>query len=406
MKIPIYRVGQTVQIPSCLLNGNGDSNMLTEAMVLHPNEDGTYFLRLKKSGGYIVVDETEISAYPERDIDKPMPRNGIRIVFFGNGQFALPTLQMLVEKGYDVAAVVTMEDKPCGRNKQLRPSAVKVYAESMGILVFQPHKLDSQRFLRHVRNLHATLGVVVEYRILPPVLFQMPKWGTINLHSSLLPMYRGASTIASAIKDGNAMTGVTTFILEKGVDTGNIINNLGIAIDKEDCAEDVHRKLKTAGASMVDDAIQCIAHSCAPVPQAELICDFITPSYAPKIHRRDCIINWNNPADKVYDFIRAHSPIPSAWTNLVMLGTSTPVAVKIYKTEKTGIPSGYRAPGELFWQDRKLMIACKDELLSVLVLQTPGKRRMTAIEFFNGFRGACKGFCQMSKDYPTNPTPK
>lgn len=212
---PMYRVGQTVQIPTSLLDGNINDGFLTEAKVLYPKEDGSYFLRLKKTGGYIIVDETDISTYPERDFDKPVFRERIRIVFFGNGQFALPTLKMLVEQGYDVAAVVTMEDKPCGRGKLPRPSAVKAYAESMGILVHQPRKLDSQRFLRHIRNLHATLGVVVEFRMLPQSLYSIPQWGTINLHSSLLPMYRGASTIASAIKDGSDTTGVTTFFLSR-----------------------------------------------------------------------------------------------------------------------------------------------------------------------------------------------
>ncbi|ROS85129.1 methionyl-tRNA formyltransferase [Muribaculaceae bacterium Isolate-036 (Harlan)] len=393
MKTPIYRVGQSVQAPSSLLCANEDNGILSQGRILYPVEDGSYLVRLR-NGGYTAADESEIVAYPEYDSAKPVERKGIRIVFFGNGQFALPTLKMLVERGYDVAAVVTMEDKPCGRGKVVRKSAVKVYAESMGILVFQPRKLDSNRFLRHIHNLHATLGVVVEFRILPRALYTIPSWGTINLHSSMLPMYRGASTIASAIKDGNSMTGVTTFMLEDKIDTGGIINNLAISIDEDDNAEDVHIKLRIAGAEMMDDAIQRIAHSCRPIPQSELICDFIQPCYAPKLRRKDCIIPWLKPADYVHDFIRALTPIPSAWTSLAMLGKQA-MSVKIFITEKTVIPRGHHAPGELFWQDRKLYIACGDNLLSVLELQMPNKRRMTAIEFFNGYRGACKGFCDL-----------
>lgn len=393
MKTPIYRVGQTVQIPSWLLCTNESNGILSQGQILYPQEAGSYLVRLS-NGGYTAIDEREIVAYPEYDPTKPVERKGIRIVFFGNGQFALPSLKMLVGRGYDVATVVTMEDKPCGRGKVARKSAVKVYAESVGIPVFQPRKLDSNRFLRHISNLHATLGVVVEFRILPRALYTIPSWGTINLHSSILPIYRGASTIASAIKDGNAMTGVTTFMLEDKIDTGGIINNLAVGIDENDNAEDVHIKLRIAGAEMMDDAIQRIAHSCNPIPQSELICDFIQPCYAPKLHRKDCIIPWLKPADYVYDFIRALSPIPSAWTSLAMLGKQA-MSVKIFKTEKTGIPRDFHAPGELFWQDRKLYIACGDELLSVLELQMPNKRRMTAIEFFNGYRGACKGFCDL-----------
>lgn len=394
MKLPKFRVGQIVDVASHVVNlDSRDCGLLTKCRILYPCVSGVYFVEVKRTGGYAMVDEENIVAYPEYDPQKPLARSKIRIVFFGNGQFALPTLKMLVKRGYDVACVVTMEDKPCGRSKELRPSAVKVYAEQVGIPVLQPHKIDSQRFRRKIIALRPTLGVIVEFRLLPRKVYTIPQWGTINLHSSLLPMYRGASTIASAIKNGDTLTGVTTFVLNDGIDTGGIINNIAVPIADEDNAEEVHRKLKSVGAEMVDDAIQRIGHSCGTVHQLSLVSDFIEPSYAPKIHKGDCLIKWWKNAKQVYDFIRALSPMPTAWTPLKMLGKDTVVNVKIHKASKTGIPRDFRAPGELFWQDRKLMIACADELLSIDVLQMPGKKQMTAIEFFNGFRGACKGFC-------------
>lgn len=407
MKPPVHRVGQTVQVPSVLFTEVKTDAFFTDCQILYANEDGTYFVRHNKTSGFAVINETDISTYPETDFAKPRQRNQIRIVFFGNGKFALPTLKMLVDKGYDVAAVVTMEDKPCGRSNKMTSSPVKVLADSLGILVYQPRKLNANRFLRHILSLHATLGVVVDFKVLPPSLFRIPKWGTINLHSSLLPMYRGASTITSAIQDGNAMTGVTTFLLDEKIDTGKIINNLGVAIGSNDTAEDVHRKLGEAGAVMVDDAIQRIAHSCRPVSQSDLICTFIQPSHAPKLYRKDCYIPWHLNADTVHNFIRARSSlsttdrkspvqeiVPTAWLDVEMLDTNKVLTIKIHRASKTNKPRGFRAPGEMFWENRKLYLTCSDELLSVDVLQLPGKRRMTAIEFHNGYKRACKGFCK------------
>lgn len=397
MNLPRYRVGETVCLPSSLLDGIYRPDTIVRGKILFPREDGSYLVRINDLEGYAVVEDYDIiDTIPEYDQTKPVYRKNIRIVFFGNGQFALPTLKMLVAQGYDVAAVVTMEDKPCGRSKAPRPSVVKIFAENAGIPVFQPKKLDSQRFLQHIRDLHATIGVVVEFRKLPKVLYTIPQWGTLNLHSSLLPMYRGASTIASAIKHGDTMTGVTTFMVNDNIDDGGIINNYAVIISEYDNAASVFIKLKLTGSAMVDDAIQRIAHSCRLVPQTELICDFIQPSYAPKLHREDCRIPWYKSATYVHNFIRAHSPIPSAWTILELLGTTKPVDLKIFTTEKTAIPRGIHAPGELFVQERKLYIACGDELLRVLDLQMPNRRRMAASEFINGHHGACKGFCDLS----------
>lgn len=411
MKAPRYRVGQTVQVVGHRAGELFNNEFFVPCTILHPNDDGTYFACVNKTGGYTLVDESDISAYPEYDPDKPYVRNRISVLFFGNGLFALPTLRMLLEQGYNVVGVVTMEDKPCSRGRELCPSPVKKYAVSKGLPVYQPRKLDSDEFIRHIQALQPTIGVVVEYQILPKELFTIPIWGTINLHSSLLPMYRGASTITSAIKDGNTLTGVTTFYINAGLDKGSVINNLGVDIRETDSAEDVHIRLRNAGAIMVDDAIQRVAHSCRGIPQSDLICDFIKPSHAPKIYRKDAFIPWLESAKRVYDFIRAHSSIfqdwhyslnpaiasqiPTAWTSLKLISSQSEIDVKIHKASKTGIPRGHHGPGEWFWQNGKLMVACMDELLSVDVLQMAGKNKMTAKEYHNGLREACKGFCNL-----------
>lgn len=414
MKAPRYCTGQLVNVVGHCAGEPFQNDFFVQCRILCPVDDGTYLVRVIKSDAYSIVDEDSISAYPEYDPEKAADRKRIRVVFFGNGLFALPTLKMLVEQRYDVAAVVTMEDKPCGRGKKICPSPVKSYAESQGLLVYQPRNLDSEDFLQAISDINPTIGVVVEYRILPQALFKIPEWGVINLHSSLLPMYRGASTITSAIKDGSDMTGVTTFIINSGLDKGKIINNLAHYIGENDSAEDVHIQLRINGAVMVDDAIQRIAHSCHGIPQSDLICDFIKPSHAPKLFRKDAYIPWCDSADHVHNFIRAHSSViggihypmtpaisgsvSTAWTSLKMIDSDSATDIKIHKASKTGIPRGYHAPGEWFWQDGKLMVACKDNLISVDILQLPGKKRMTAKEYHNGFRGACKGFCDTTPD--------
>lgn len=405
MRIPKFRVGDYCRIPGRLFDFVDQADLL-KGRILFPVEGGKYFVRIEATGGYIIVSEKDIIPDGEAGIQPLTDTSRIRVVFFGNGKFALPTLKYLVATGFDIAAVVTTEDRPQGRSKAPKQCAVKEYAASIGLHVYQPRKLDSQRFIKHIRSLYPTVGVVVEYRKLPPQLFNIPAWGTVNLHSSLLPMYRGASTIISAIKDRQPFAGVTTFLLDKTIDTGAIINNYGICIGDDDCAGDIFAKLRNIGAQMVFDAISRLQQSCTPVPQEEIVCDFLQPSRAPKVFRKDCIIPWLKTADTVYNFIRAYSPVPTAWTTVKMLTLAKPLDMKVFKTSKTDISRGHHAPGELFWHSRRLMVACGDELLSIEELQLPGRNRMTAIEFYNGFRGACKGFCELPYSVPKGYTAK
>ena len=395
---PTYQVGEIVDAPWSEINPELKKKGFARCQILFPYEGDLYFVKVLDTGGYCYIPDNIIVSEAKFDYKMQFKRERIRVVFIGNGQFALPTLQMLVERGYDVAAVITMEDKRCGRDRKLRPSAVKEYAESVGLTVFQPKKLDSVRFCRRIQNLHAHLGVVVEFRKLPAKLYDIPKYGTINLHSSILPMYRGASTIASAIRDGSGLTGVTTFRVAEQIDTGNIIANYAIGIEDTDDAFTIFDQLRIIGAEIMDDTLRRIIHHgyTGCVPQDLLINDFIQPSYAPKLHRKDCKIDWNKPARKVFDFIRALSPIPGAWTEISFLKSNVPTDMKILQTELTGKKRDWRAPGELFRDSKHLYIACADELLEIVRLQMPNKRPMTAREFMNGFRDACKGFCNLS----------
>lgn len=401
MKAPLYRVSQLATANSEIICG-GDEDRAKIVEILYPFDDGRYFVRVQATGGYAVLEESELTAMVEIDPnDKPIERKNIRILFFGNGQFALPTLKYLIEQGYDVAAVVTNPDKPCGRGRRLKPTAVKEYAISKGIQVMTPITLRGKVFQKYLKTLDISVGVVVEFRILPESVYTIPAWGTINLHSSLLPQYRGASTIASAIRDGNEVTGVTTFILDRTVDTGDIINNLAVPIEKDENAGDVFNRLRDIGAVMVDDAIQRIGRNCAPVPQSKLICDFIKPGYAPKLDKFDMQIPWWKPTEVVCNFIRSLSPFPTAWTLVKYLDNPDLVSMKIYRATVSDMAMDDRAPGELFVNDDRLLIACADGVLSIEELQTPGRRRITAAEYLNGYRGIRKGFCiSSSKDAP------
>lgn len=389
---PKYRPGQHAAISPEHLCGHGKE--YTGVRILYSDIEGNYFVRVLRSGGFAIVPEEALIAIEE--VETPADRHNIRVVFFGNGEFALPTLQYLVEKGYDVCAVVTMPDKPQGRGLKPRASAVKRYAFSSGLHVLQPTDLKDASFRSELSALRPTVGVVVEYRMLPTSVFSLPRWGTINLHSSLLPMYRGASPIASAIANGDEVTGVTTILIDNNTDTGSIINNLAIGIGGEDCAGDIHAKLKHFGALMVDDAIQRVAHSCPTCLQSELECDFILPSITPKINRESRYIPWQRPMRDIYNFIRSLAPMPGAIAELHIEGENTPVTIRVLRTSKTSLPpSPTRYAGEIRIADHKLLAECADGVLSIEELQWPGKRRMSAAAFIDGWRGPATFSCQI-----------
>jgi methionyl-tRNA formyltransferase len=311
----------------------------------------------------------------------------LRIVFMGTPDFAVASLQALVENGYQVVGVVTAPDKPSGRGQQLSESAVKQYAVKASLPVLQPEKLKAPEFIEELSQLKADLQVVVAFRMLPEVVWNMPRLGTFNLHASLLPKYRGAAPINWAIINGDTESGVTTFKIEHEIDTGNIIFQEKVEITPTDNAEDLHDKLMEAGSSLVTKTVDALASGNVEMTsQDELIAKGYLPSPAPKIFKDDCRINWNkNPAD-IRNFIRGLSPYPAAWTTLVNTENGSEIQMKIYDADIDNETIGL-IPGTIDTDGKKyLKINCLNGSITVTALQLAGKKRMQADDFLRGFQ--------------------
>lgn len=307
----------------------------------------------------------------------------MRIIFMGTPEFAVASLDALVKAGMDVVAVVTAPDKPAGRGQQLSQSAIKQYAVHNNIRVLQPEKLKNEDFLNELRNLSADLQVVVAFRMLPEVVWSMPPKGTINLHASLLPQYRGAAPINWVVINGEHQTGVTTFFLKQEIDTGDIILSDKVSILETDTAGDVHDKLMPAGAELLVKTVLLIAAGdYKEIPQEKLIvqAEAVDLKHAPKIFKDDCLVNWNRATGQVYNFIRGLSPYPTAFTSL------NNKVLKIFKVEKQmdkpAIPPGG------FLTDHKtfLKFACTNGFISLKEVQLEGKKRMAIEEFLRGVK--------------------
>ena len=313
-----------------------------------------------------------------------MKKEDLRIVFMGTPEFAVETLQALVEHQYNVVAVVTQPDKPVGRHGSvLQPSAVKQYALEQGLPVLQPEKMKDPEFVETLRSYQANLQVVVAFRMLPEVVWAMPEYGTFNVHAALLPQYRGAAPINWAIINGETQTGVTTFFLDHDIDTGRIIQQKPFEIPDEADVEYVYDGLMHLGAEICLETIDAIIASDghpASIPQDNYQGEL---KAAPKIFKETCEINWQQSAKQVYDFIRGLSPIPGAWTTLVTSDAKETV-LKIYKAAKTNRKSDL-PPGQILIEDKALYVACLNgEFLQLLEVQLAGKKRMTVKDFLNG----------------------
>ena len=305
----------------------------------------------------------------------------------GTPEFAVGTLQALVEGGYNVVAVVTQPDKPVGRHASvLHAPAVKVYAQEHGLPVLQPEKMKDEAFLEELRSYHADLQVVVAYRMLPEVVWAMPRFGTFNLHAALLPQYRGAAPINWAIINGETQTGVTTFFLDHNIDTGRIIMQHLFDIPDDADAEYVYDGLMVLGAQV---AISTIDKIIAGNGKVDSIPQLETGELhdAPKLTKENCKIDWTRPAKQVYDFIRGLCPIPGAWGE-VTLPDGSAIEMKIYKTQKCGVVENIPpvTVGTIIREKKYIYIMCGDGPLELLVLQPSGKKRMDAIAFANGLR--------------------
>ena len=318
-----------------------------------------------------------------------MEKKDLRIVFMGTPEFAVGTLQALVEGGYNVVAVVTQPDKPVGRHGSvLRAPAVKVYAEEHGIPVMQPEKMKDAGFLEQLRSYNADLQVVVAFRMLPEVVWAMPRLGTFNVHAALLPQYRGAAPIHWAIINGETRTGVTTFFLDHDIDTGRIIMQKPFDIPDDADVEYVYDGLMALGAKAAVETIEKIIENNGEIvtlPQEDMIPVGETLKGAPKIYKETCEIDWTGTAKQVHDFVRGLSPVPGAHGKIVT-EDGTEMEVKIYKGKVTEQSADGMTPGTIVREKKHLYVATGEGLYEVLSLQAAGKKRMDAISFMNGLR--------------------
>ena len=317
-----------------------------------------------------------------------MKKEDLKIIFFGTPDFAVESLSRLVDGGYNVAAVVTMPDKPAGRGRQLQESDVKRYAVEHGLPVLQPASLKDEVFLGQLRSYEAQLFIVIAFRMLPEAVWQMPPLGTFNLHASLLPRYRGAAPINWAVMNGDTETGVTTFFLKHEIDTGDVIQQRSCPIGRHDNVEAIHDRLMVMGADMVLETVDAIiAGIVKPIPQDQLLTTGQQATPAPKIFKDTCRIDWNRPAEVLYNHIRGLSPYPAAWTTLADGDSQEATTLKIFAT---GEPEPFScneapAPGTIRADRKTLRVACSDGWLEILSLQQSGKKRMDTDAFLRGF---------------------
>lgn len=310
-----------------------------------------------------------------------MDKQSLRIIYMGTPDFAVESLRTLVEGGYNVVAVVTMPDKPAGRGHQLQYSAVKQYALSVGLPLLQPERLKDEEFLKELRSYNADLQIVVAFRMLPEVVWNMPRLGTFNLHASLLPQYRGAAPINWAVMNGDTQTGATTFMLQHEIDTGNIILQESIDITIDENVGSVHDRLMTMGATLVTRTVDLIIDSEnkgveLPTTQQQESSN-LRP--APKIFKETCMIDFSWTAERIRNHVRGLSPYPAAW--IANMPSSHPLAdvlkgAKVYQVAITQVPE----------QKGHIIVPCADGYVDILELQLPGKKRMMASALLNGIK--------------------
>ncbi len=308
----------------------------------------------------------------------------LRIIFMGTPEFAVPSLDKLLQTGYNIVGVITAPDKPAGRGLNLQQSAIKKFAVERGLKILQPEKLKAPEFLEELKRLNTDLQVVVAFRMLPEVVWDMPPMGTINLHASMLPQYRGAAPINWAIINGEKETGATTFKLQHAIDTGNILLQEKIKIDEEETAGELHDRMKETGAVLLLKTVNGLTDgSLTEVPQTNLATGNGQRAtylrHAPKLSTETSKINWNKNVDEVYNLIRGLSPHPAGFT---FLNNKT---LKIYKAKKEIIKPSI-APGN-FDTDKKtfLKFVCTNGYINITELQLEGKKRMSVTEFLRGY---------------------
>jgi len=304
----------------------------------------------------------------------------LRIVFMGTPEFAVASLDALVKAGCNIAGVVTAPDKPAGRGMKLTESAVKKYAVENGLKVLQPEKLKNPEFLAALKSLNADLQIVVAFRMLPEIVWNMPPLGTINVHGSLLPQYRGAAPINWAVINGEKETGVTTFKLKHEIDTGDILLQESLPIGEDETAGEVHDRMKEIGAKVLVETVKGLAENRIAEQPQTLNLQPSTLHHAPKIHTDTCIIHWDRPVETVHNLIRGLSPYPGAFTTL------NEKILKVFRSKKEitypkSTEGDYETDGRTY-----LKFACADGYLHLLEVQLEGKKRMSIDDFLKGYR--------------------
>ncbi|MDR1583844.1 MAG: methionyl-tRNA formyltransferase [Prevotellaceae bacterium] len=306
----------------------------------------------------------------------------LKIVYMGTPEFAIEPLKVLLENGYNIVSVVTTPDKPAGRGHELKQSAIKQFALEHHLPVLQPEKLRDENFVKTLQSLNADLFLVVAFRMLPEIVWSIPPQGTVNLHASLLPDYRGAAPVNHAIINGETMTGVTTFIISHEIDTGEILLQKQVKIENNETAGELHDKLMITGASLLLETVEKI--------ESGVIKSFPQPTvsnihFAPKLFRETCKINWNLPVECVRNMIRGLSPYPGAWCELKN-GTKS-LQIKILKAQTDSFQTEINPVGAIYSDGKSfLKIACSDGFLNVEELQPQGKKIMPVKAFLAGFR--------------------
>ncbi len=303
----------------------------------------------------------------------------LRIVFMGTPDFAVQSLKAIIEGGFQVVGVVTAPDKPAGRGRKLQQSAVKKYAEAQELPLLQPVNLKDPEFLNQLKQWKANVQVVVAFRMLPAIVWQLPEYGTFNLHASLLPQYRGAAPINWAIINGETQTGVSTFFIDEKIDTGAMILQEEVAIQPEESAGSLHDRLMVTGAQLVVRTLEQIkTGTITTTPQPS---DGSLKS-AYKLNRDNTRIDWNKSLDEIHNHIRGLSPYPTAWTELQ--NNTEPVIMKIYQARKE-MAAHRLEPGQIIQEERAAKVAVAGGFIYLEEIQLPGKRKMKIKEFLNGF---------------------
>ncbi len=314
-----------------------------------------------------------------------MTKEELKIVYMGTADFALEPLRRLVESGFNIVAVVTGADKPAGRGMKLRENKIKQYAKSVNLPVLQPIKLKDEAFVNELKALEPDLGIVVAFRMLPEVIWQMPRFGTMNLHGSLLPRYRGAAPIHWAVMNGDEETGVSCFMLKHEIDTGDVIAQAKTPIAPTETTGEVYERLMWLGTDLVEETVGKLLEGDIYAQEQEGMS--LEPSHAPKLTKENTRIDWQRPAEELVNFVRGLNPFPTAWAELEIEGLGKAV-YKIHKAEAIERSElSEHQLGEVVLTGRKALdVVCGEGFLRILEIQPAGKRSMPITDFLNGLR--------------------